>query len=95
MRTKRVTVELLAVMAIAAGATGCSSVYGTRTLPDGSQLKISSHRAFWASEGIKASTKDKAGFEFSLEVQKSNPDAQAIGAVAKGVAEGIAAGAKP
>lgn len=76
-------------------ASGCSSTSGVRVLPDGSKLAISNLRLLWASEGIKATTKDLQGFEFSLEVNKSNPDAQALGAVAEGVAKGIATAAKP
>lgn len=71
---------------------GCAYITGTRTAPDGSRLSITSSRLLWSSEGVKSSVTDSNGLSFTLEVQKSNPDAQAIGAVAEGVAKGLAQG---
>lgn len=59
-------------------STSCSSISGTRTDTQGNQLKISSTRWFWASDGIDATTKDANGFEFGLKVAKSHPDAESI-----------------
>ena len=74
---------------------GCSSITGTRTLPDGTTLTVKSHRWFWSSEAITATTKDTTGFIFELNIGKSTTDATTLGAVAKGVAEGMAKGAMP
>ena len=74
---------------------GCVQVSGHRS-PDGA-LTISTHRLLWSSEGITFTTSSAADGKFvtTLTVQKSNPDAQAIGAVAEGVAKGLAASVKP
>lgn len=85
--------RLMLVGAMGLMLAGCSSVSGTRTLLDGSQLRISSVRFLWSSEGVEASTKDQQGFEFTLKLAKSNPDVEAIKAVAAGVAEGAVKGA--
>lgn len=86
---------LLIIASLALVATGCSSISGTRTLPDGTQLTVRSMRFFWASEMISAGTEDTNGFKFTLTVGKSKSDADAIGAVARGVAEGLAKGVSP
>ncbi len=75
--------------------TGCSSITGTRSLPDGTTLSVKSYRFFWSSESISAGTEDANGFKFTLTVGKSTTDATTLGAVAKGVAEGITKGAAP
>lgn len=72
--------------------TGCSHISGERQLPDGSVLRVRTSRFFWSSEGIEATTKDKQGFEFSLKINKSNPNVEAIKAVAEGVAAGAMKG---
>jgi hypothetical protein len=82
----------LAVLA-AAGGSGCSSINGSRELADGSRLRISANRFFWSSEGVETSVTETNGLKFTLSVQKSSVDAAAIGAVASGVAQGLAAGA--
>lgn len=74
---------------------GCSSTSGERQMTDGSVLKVANSRFLWASQGVEMSTKDKDGFEFTLKLQKSNPDIDAIKAVAEGVAAGAVRGAKP
>lgn len=71
--------------------SGCVQVSGTKTA-DGS-LKVSTHRFFWASEGIDFSVKDEKGFSTGLKVSKSTVDAAAISAVAEGFAKGVVAGA--
>ena len=75
--------------------SGCVQVSGTRK-PDGT-LSINTHRFFWASEGISFTTSSGSNGNFitSLSVQKSSVDAAAIGAVAQGVAQGLASGVKP
>ena len=74
---------------------GCVQVTGTRK-PDGT-LNIATHRFLWASEGITFQTSENSNGVFSttLAVQKSNADAQALGAIAEGVAKGVASGVKP
>jgi predicted small secreted protein len=85
------TLVLLTVTAIAAVLlSGCNTISGERTAPDGSRLAIRSTRILWSSEGIKSSVQDANGLSFTLQVDKSNPDAQAIGAVSEGVARGLA-----
>jgi hypothetical protein len=66
---------------------GCSMITGSRTMPDGSVLRVSSVRLLWSSEGIDTTTEDGA-LKFGLRVQRSNPDAQALSAVAEGAARG-------
>jgi hypothetical protein len=66
---------------------GCSAISGTRK-PDGT-LTITSHRLLWASEAIDFSVADTNAFKTTLKVQKSNADAQALGAIAEGVAKGL------
>lgn len=85
----------LAMACLAMALTGCSSIHGTRTLPDGTTLAVHSTRWFWASESITAGTKDAQGFEFTLVIGKSSSDSQSIGAVAKGIAEGVVKGMSP
>lgn len=85
----------LSLLALCLALTGCSSITGSRVLPDGTKLTVHSWRFFWSSEAISAGTEDTNGFKFTLTVGKSNADAQTLGAVAKGVAEGMAKGAMP
>ena len=59
--------------------TGCVKVSGTKTA--NGDLKISSHRFVWASEGIDFSVKDDKGFTTSLKVAKSKPDSDVTGVV--------------
>lgn len=87
--------KLLIGLVVIVTMAGCSSTRGRRTTKDGSVLTVSNHRFFWASEGVDFTVRDTNGFSASLSIQKSNPDAQAIGAVAEGVAKGLAAGVKP
>lgn len=87
--------SLLLSIGLAALCTGCVSTVGSRTLPDGSVLQLRSTRWFWASEGIDVSTHDTNGFVFNLRVSKSNASAEALGAVAEGIAKGMVKGAKP
>lgn len=86
---KRIRVAILSLGLV---AVGCVSINGTRTAPDGSVLTIKTTRFAWASEGINFTLQDTNGFKTTLAVQKSTVDSAAIGAVAKGVAEGMAAG---
>jgi hypothetical protein len=72
---------------------GCVQVSGTRK-SDGT-LSINTHRFFWQSEGINFTLKDTNNLSVTLSVQKSSVDSTALGAVAQGVAQGLAAGAKP
>lgn len=85
---------LIGLVAIAA-LTGCSVTKGIRVAKDGSTLAVTNRRLLWNSEGVDFTVKDTNGFAVSLSIQKSNPDAQAIGAVAEGVAKGLAKGAMP
>ena len=73
--------------------TGCSVTTGERK-PDGT-LAVHNYRLLWASEGINFTTASSNGFTATLSVQKSNPDAQSIGAVAEGITKGLAASVKP
>jgi len=82
---------LLSFIALAALCGGCAVTSGTRTLPDGSTLTIRSSRFLWISEGVKVRTQDQNGFEFSLEMQKTSPDAATMGAIAEGAARGAKA----
>ncbi len=75
-------------------ATGCSSITGMRQLADGSRLTISASRLLWASEGIDASVAETNGLSFSLKVQKSGVDAQALGVVTEAAVKGAIQGAK-
>lgn len=71
------------LLALAALLSGCSTSYITK-----GDLKAFNSRAFWSTEGFKAEfTTNGAG---RVEIQKSNPDAQTAGAVAEGVARGLA-----
>jgi hypothetical protein len=78
---------LVFLVALSAALSSCSVTSGTRK-PDGT-LAIYNQRFLWSSEGIKTSVKDSNnatnGLEFTLEVQKSNPDAAAIHEVFSGV----------
>jgi hypothetical protein len=95
MKTRQLkTLALLTLAAIAAVlVSGCAHLSGERTATDGSRLAIRSTRILWASEGIKSTVTDANGLSFTLSVDKSNPDAQAIGAAAEGVARGLAGAA--
>lgn len=87
--------KLLLLLPLALVLAGCSTVSGERQLPDGSILKVRTHRFLWSSEGIEATTKDQQGFEFTLRVLKSNPNVEAMKAIAEGAAQGAAKGVKP
>jgi hypothetical protein len=91
---KNKSIIILTTLAIACLA-GCVQVSGTRK-PDGT-LQVSTHRFFWSSEGINFSTTSASNGNFSttLSVQKSSTDAAALGAVAAGVAQGLAGAVKP
>jgi hypothetical protein len=92
-KVRRRRAAWLALATAALGLAGCSSISGTRELPDGSRLRISANRLFWASEGVETTVADTNGLRFTLSVQKSSVDSAALSAVAAGVAQGIAAGA--
>lgn len=69
---------------------GCAATKGTITYPDGSKLEFSSYRALWHTEefGLSVGTNRT----LSAKVLKTYPDAQAMQAVAEGVATGLAKG---
>ncbi|OHD25569.1 MAG: hypothetical protein A2Y38_08000 [Spirochaetes bacterium GWB1_59_5] len=77
------------MLIICAALCGCAHIEGTRTAPDGSVLRVVSTRLFWASQDIQFSVTDSNRLTITLTVKKSNADADALGAVAKGVAEGM------
>lgn len=89
--------KVIAFLALLA-CVGCSSVSGTRSFQDAQgntqTLTIRSKRVLWSSEGITTSTKDANGFEFDLKVSKSNPNVEALSAVAEAAAKGAVQGVK-
>ena len=72
--------------------TGCVQVSGSRK-PDGT-LSITSHRFFWASQGINFTVGDTNGLKVLLQVNTSTVDSAALQAIAQGVAAGVVQGAK-
>lgn len=82
----------IALAAVALVLNGCAFIEGTRYV-DGT-MTVRSSRLLWASEGIDFGVTDTNGFTTHLKVERSNPDAQAIGAVAEGAARGAVQGAK-
>lgn len=53
----------------------------------------SNMRLFWASEGFEFEAATNGAVKIKL--QKSNPDAESLKAVAQGAAQGVAQGMKP
>ena len=84
----------LLTSALALLAAGCSSIIGSRQLADGSRLTISAQRLLWASEGIDTTVIETNGLSFSLKVQKSGVDSQALGAVTEAAVKGAIQGVK-
>lgn len=78
---------LFSVSAFSFLGAGCSAISGTRK-PDGT-LTITSHRLLWSSEAIDFSVADTNQFKAGLKVKKSNVDAEALSAIAEGVAKGL------
>jgi hypothetical protein len=72
---------------------GCSTSRVVVKRSDGSEMRGFNSRWFWNTEGFALhSTATNA---FSLEIQKSNPDAESLKAVAEGAAKGAVKGAVP
>jgi len=92
-RARSILYPLPAILA-ALLAAGCSSIIGSRQLADGSRLTISANRLLWASEGIDTTVVETNGLSFSLKVQKSNVDSQALGAVTEAAVKAAIQGAK-
>lgn len=81
---------VLPILAIAVSLlAGCAHITGARRAPDGSVLAISSTRFLWDSEGVNFTLTDTNGISVGLGVTKSNPDADAIKAIADGVSAGL------
>jgi len=74
---------LLCVLAL----TGCSFSAMQR-----GEVKAVNSRWFWSTEGFELDVETNGTAR--LRLQKSNPDAESIGAAAKGAAEGTARGLK-
>jgi hypothetical protein len=91
--TGRSAIALL-TSALALLVAGCSSIIGSRQLADGSRLTISAQRLLWASEGIDTTVVETNGLSFSLKVEKSNVDSQALGAVTEAAVKAAIQGAK-
>lgn len=92
---ERLRARKAAALAASLILVGCSFTQGTRTAPDGSKLTVRNTRFLWASEGVTFGVTDTNGFRVDLSIRKSRPDIEAIGAVAEGVAKGMAQGVKP
>lgn len=75
--------------------TGCSMTSGSRVAPDGSTLRLSTTRFFWASEGVRFVLVDTNGVRVELSFQKSSVDAQAVSAAVGAAVEAAAKGMKP
>lgn len=85
--------HIVGLLAIAL-LTGCSFTKGTRTTRNGDILTVQNQRFFWSSQGINFTVRDTNGFSASLSIEKSNPDAQALEATARGAAQGAASSLK-
>lgn len=82
-----------AILCAVIGLTGCVSVSGTRTAPDGTKLAIATHRFLWASQNIDFTTTDITGLTVGLKVGASSADASAITALGNIAAQAVAAAA--
>lgn len=68
--------------------SGCVVVGGQYRAADGSTLRVRTYRLLWMSEAVEFGTTNK-DLSASLRLLNSRPDAQALRAVAQGVAEGM------
>lgn len=94
MTTKRklyTAAILSAFCGIVLFCSGCSTSRFTRTLPDGSKLSAWNSRFIWSTEGFEMSYSPS---NTTIKLQKANADAQTAGAIAEGVAKGVAGAAK-
>lgn len=81
--------KLLCLLLAVLSCGGCANVSGSRTAPDGSVLKITTWRFFWASQNINFSITDTNRLTVTLKVSKSNVDTDAIAAAAEGAVKGM------
>jgi hypothetical protein len=70
---------------------GCNSVVFEKQ-DGGAIVRVKATRVFWATESYEAKLTKDGG---SLKASKSTVDSVALGAVAEGVAKGLAAGVRP
>jgi hypothetical protein len=81
------------LLGLAMVCAGCSTSHVKVESPDGRKMSGFNSRWFWNTEGF--SLHSTATNSFSLEIQKSNPDAESLKAVAEGAAKGAVKGVAP
>lgn len=69
---------------------GCSSITGSKVLPDGSKIEVKSTRWFWHSQGIAFKVTDTNGVAAELAVGLSKSDSDSIKSMSEGIAYGVA-----
>jgi len=85
----------LCLVLLAFAATGCNTITFTKTevtATSTNTVTVHSARVFWATESYQAELRPDGG---SISATKSTVDSVALGAVAEGVARGMASSAKP
>lgn len=66
---------------------GCAHIAGERK-PDGT-LTLTTTRFLWSSQNVEFSVSDGTNLVVTLKAKKSQTDAEALSAIAEGVARGM------
>ena len=88
---KKVAV-LVSLVVATSMLTGCNTIEFQKTSANGDSLTVRNQRMFWSTDSYEATLGTNSA---TLKASKSSVDSVAIGAVAEGVARGLAAGANP
>lgn len=72
---------------IALSLCGCAHISGERK-PDGT-MTVRTTRFMWSTQNLEFSVNDGTNVVATLRAKKSSPDAEALGAIAEGVARGL------
>lgn len=90
MQTKLTLLTALLMAAVL--ITGCCATSYTLKQPGGQEITVKNNRFFWATDSYSVNFSTNGA---SISVNKSSTDSAAIGAVAEGVAKGLASAVKP
>lgn len=86
-----VTIAAIVGVLLMVALTGCNATRFISAKPDGSVVSVSNQRLFWATESYSLIITSNTA---TLKATKANASADAMGAVAEGVARGITTGIK-